>query len=215
MNHLYVNGDSHSAGVALKSATQSFGSLVAQYFKLPLVNQALPGASNNYIIRITQDWIRTCNDKYFVLIGWSSWEREEWPYRGEFFQANSSADTFGDLELDQRYKTWVNGLDENNIPRLGKEWHEKIWQFHEKLTVRNIPHLFFNCFYDFFIDLKHQRDWCGNFFHPYESDWSYWHYLQQQQFSPAQSDSFHYGADAHQAWANLLIQHIKQHNLLP
>lgn len=214
MNHLYVNGDSHSAGVAVESATQSFGALVAQHFKLPLVNQALAGASNNYIIRVTQDWVRTRNDKYFVLIGWSSWEREEWPYRGGFFQANGSADTFGDPELDQRYKIWVNGLDETGLPKLGQEWHERIWQFHEKLKTRNIPHLFFNCFYDFLIDSKYQRDWGANFFHPYENDWSYWYYLQRQQFRPAQHESYHYGADAHQVWADLLIQHIKKHKLL-
>ena len=211
---IYVNGDSHSAGSGLETVTQCFGSLVAQQFELPMVNQALPGGSNNYIIRSTQDWIRACNDKSFVLIGWSSWEREEWPYRGEFFQVNSNADTFGDAELDQRYRTWVNGLDEHTIPNLGKEWHEHIWQLHEQLKIKNIPHLFFNCFYDFFVDPKHQRDWGVNFFHPYENNWSYWHYLKSQGYKTISDNNLHFKADAHQAWADALIQHIKKHNLL-
>jgi hypothetical protein len=211
---IYVNGDSHSAGVSLESKTRSFGSLVAQHFRLPVENQSLPGASNNYIIRITQDWIRTCNDKYFVLIGWSSWEREEWPYRGGFFQANSSADTFGDADLDQRYKTWVNALDETSVPKLGKHWHEQIWQFHEKLKTRNIPHLFFNCFYDFFVDQTQHRDWDNCFLRPYDSQWSYWHYLKSQGYNTINANDLHFGADGHRAWADVLIQHIKTHKLL-
>lgn len=214
MTHLYVNGDSHSAGVSLPSPTASFASIVAQHFGLKLVNQSLPGGSNQRTIRITQDWIRTTQEKYFVLIGWTSWEREEWPYRGDFFQANSSADTFGDLDLDQRYRHWVNSLNENVIPRLGQEWHENIWQFHKKLQDRQIPHLFFNCFYDFFVDSKQHREWNNCFFHPYENNWSYWHHLKSLGYNTVSDVDLHFDAAGHRAWADQLIDHIKQYQLL-
>lgn len=214
MTYIYVNGDSHSAGVSLPSDSMSFANLIAKHFDLQLVNQSLPGGSNQRAIRITQDWIRTSQAKYFVLVGWTSWEREEWPYRGDFFQANSSADTFGDADLDQRYKTWVNGLDANDIPTLGQAWHENIWQFHKKLQDRQIPHLFFNCFYDFFVDKSGHHDWDNCFFHPYDSDWSYWHYATSQGCKPFREDDLHLGADAHKIWANLLIAHIEKYKLL-
>jgi len=209
---LYVNGDSHSAGTDLKIVNQSFPSLVARHFNLPIVNQSLPGGSNNYIIRITQDWIRTCNEKYFVLIGWTSWEREEWPYQGDFFQVNANNNTKGDKELDQQYRQWVSNLDDNNLPKLGQQWHESIWHFHQKLNVRGIPHLFFNFFYDFFVDKQDQMDWGPNFFHPYDSEYSYWHYLRRLKFRA--NGMLNFGPDAHRAWADVLIQHIKTHKLL-
>lgn len=210
----YVNGDSHSAGVSLDSQSQSFGSLVARHFNLDVVNQSLPGGSNQRTIRITQDWIRTTQQKYFILIGWTSWEREEWLYRGDFFQVNSGSDCAGDEELEQKYRSWVTGLSPEYVPQQGKIWHENIWQFHQKLQVRNIPHLFFNCFYDFFVDESKHLDWQGCFFHPYENDWSYQHYLKAQGHKTFGQDQYHYGPQAHQAWADLLINHIKENKLL-
>lgn len=214
MTHLYVNGDSHSAGVSLPSDSVSFASIVAQHFDLKLVNQSLAGGSNQRAIRITQDWIRTTQEKYFVLIGWTSWEREEWPYRGDFFQANSSADTFDDPDLDQRYRDWINSLNEQSIPSLGREWHENIWQFHKKLQDQQIPHLFFNCFYDFFVEGNQQRDWNNCFLGPYDNQQSYWHYLKSQGFQTVNHNDLHFGADGHQAWSKIIISHIEKYNLI-
>lgn len=211
---LYANGDSHTQGFGLEDTNQSFASLVAKHFELPIVNHALAGGSNQRTIRISQDWIRTSQQRYFVLIGWTSWEREEWPWRGDFFQVNSSADTQGDPELEQRYRAWVTGLDEATVPRLGKEWHENIWQFHNKLKQREIPHLFFNCFYDFFADQSLHRDWDHCFVEPYDNTGSYWHYLRDHGFKTYGQDQYHYAADAHQAWANVLINWIEKYQLL-
>lgn len=214
MKHVYINGDSHSAGVSLESDSMSFGSLIAKEFDLLPVNQSLPGGSNQRAIRITQDWIRTSQDQYFILIGWTSWEREEWPWRGDFFQVNGSADTQGDTELHQKYQQWVTDLSEATIPNLGREWHENIWQFHTKLQDKNIPHLFFNCFYDFFVESTHHRDWNHCFFHPYDNDHSYWHYLKLHGYQTISDTDLHFGPDGHRAWADVLIAHIKENQLL-
>ena len=75
---LYANGDSHSLGAMKDGATgKSFVQLVAEHFTFNITNESEGASSASRIIRTTQDYIAK-NKKPFVLIGWGTWEREEW-----------------------------------------------------------------------------------------------------------------------------------------
>ena len=107
---LYVNGDSHSAGAeAINShcfaeddplfhalgriphpdnERVSYGCLLANALYAVLVCDAESGSSNDRIIRTTQEYLKT-EKPDAVIIGWSTWEREEWLHDGQYWQINA------------------------------------------------------------------------------------------------------------------------------
>lgn len=205
---LYVNGDSHSHGMSIKPK-ETFAYLVAEKFKYQVENRAQIGSSNQSIIRTTlQDLEKTTPD--FVLIGWTTWEREEWLHQGNYYNVNSSGHDSLPEDLQERYKHWVLEQSPDQLKSKSQQWHEKIYEFHKTLTTKKIKHLFFNCMYNFFgIDQTHQQDWNNSYLDPYDNDSSYYWYLNKQGYK---SDPwFHYGADAHWAWAQRLIEHMEKY----
>ena len=90
---LYVNGDSHSAGTGL-NVNESYPALLADYLNAQLINQSFSGASNQRILRTTREFLETTRPDV-VVIGWSTWEREEWEHRGNFYNVNSSPPSAG------------------------------------------------------------------------------------------------------------------------
>ena len=84
---IYFNGDSHTYGIDLDPA-QRFSNLVAQQFDRLLVNDAKVGASNTRIIRTTKQYLEN-NKPDLLVIGWTTWEREEWEYQGQYYDVNS------------------------------------------------------------------------------------------------------------------------------
>ena len=77
MKHLWVNGDSHTAGsYSPNEISNNFACQTASYFDLEYTNIALPGGSNQRIIRTTTEALPDLDPAdTFILIGWSSWER--------------------------------------------------------------------------------------------------------------------------------------------
>ena len=95
---LYVNGDSHSAGAEAvvpycyaqddhlyralgrkphpDNERASFGCLLANKLNAILHCDAESASSNTRIIRTTRDYIKNEGAPDFILIGWSTWERE-------------------------------------------------------------------------------------------------------------------------------------------
>lgn len=206
---LYVNGDSHSYGLGV-DPKQTFAYRVARHFGLTLVNQAESGASNQRILRTTQKYLAN-NEPAMVLIGWSTWEREEWLHNGQYYSVNSSGCPGLPKELHDQYKQWVIKQTVDAVDIKSLQWHNKIHQFHNELNQRNQKHLFFNCMYNFFKTTQ-VVDWAHNYIDPYSHNQSYYWYLKDLKF---QADRrYHYGADAHSAWADRLIKHIEESNLL-
>lgn len=82
---LYCNGDSWAYGEELENTDDSFVNVVAKNYKLPVINSALPGGSNQRIIRTTiEDVSRLLiqGKKPFVLIAWTL------PHRFELYSAD-------------------------------------------------------------------------------------------------------------------------------
>ena len=108
---LYVNGDSHSAGAEAvnnhcfaeddplyrglgrrphpDNERASYGCLIANELRAILHCDAEAASSNDRIIRTTRDYIENEGKPDFVLIGWSTWERQEWFYNDRWWQVNA------------------------------------------------------------------------------------------------------------------------------
>lgn len=231
---LYVNGDSHSAGAEAftfhafandgnkhwgkphrhphpENLEVCFGTQVANKLGASWINQAESGSSNQRIIRSTEIFLETSKIKDLVLlIGWSTWEREEWLYNGVYYQVTASgSDTVPD-ELQDKYKQWVidttSRVAENEL-----HWHQTIYNFHLKLKERNVRHLFFNT-YRYFAHIKQNNlskfDWGNNYIGPYSQDLTYYYWLQNQGYKTVNPKSYHYGANAHAKWAEFLVPYL-------
>lgn len=204
---VYANGDSNTAGTDLAKHERNFSEIVADTYKFDLVNDADAGCSNFRILRTATDYVRRARPK-FVLIGWTTWEREEWLHNGQYLQINANR-TFADPEIQQRYQSWVMGNSQELMIAKGHEWHERIWQFHQQLLCQNIAHLFFHSYFDFFVDHNQQRDWQNCFYRPYDPEHSYFWTLNNLGFE--HTKSLHFRGDGHRAWAEVLIDFIDKH----
>jgi len=207
---LYVNGDSHSHGMRLPP-NEKFSSIVANAIGYDLVNVAQGGASNARIMRTTREYINSVFVPDLIMIGWTTWEREEWQHQDQYYNVNSSGHDPLPAELQQLYKHWVVEQNSDTLSAKSHYWHNEIFKLHLELVQKNIRHVFFNCMYNFF-QTDNQQDWGPNFIGPYDNDSSYYWWLTQQGF---QADSwYHFGADGHRAWATRLIDHIREHNIV-
>ena len=180
---LYVNGDSHSAGHDAGGPEFAYGRYVADALGYEYVCDAVAGCSNDSIIDRTLKYLES-NTPDFIIIGWSTWERETWYYENESYNITASGVDTVHPSLRERYKQWV--IDQN-IPenQWAKEFsaHDKIWQLHNQL--KSIPHLFFNCYHHFFYTERQNRprhDWGKNYIDPYNQNMTYYFWLEKQGF---------------------------------
>ena len=206
---LYVNGDSHSHAMQLQ-LNEKFSSIVADAIEYDVLNAAQGGASNARIMRTTREYLDN-NIPDLILIGWTTWEREEWQYQDQYYNVNSSGHDPLPTDLQQLYKHWVIEQTADTLYAKSQHWHNEIFKLHSELVQKNIKHVFFNCMYNFF-QTNNQQDWSTNFIGPYDNNSSYYWWLTQQGF---QADSwYHFGADGHRAWATRLIDYIQEHNIV-
>lgn len=220
---LYVNGDSHSAGAEAVNSFAfaeddplyrglgriphpdnervSYGCLLANAFFAILHCDAESASSNDRIIRTTQKYL-TENKPDAIIIGWSTWEREEWLHQDKYWQINAGGIGFDwPDEVKQRYQDWITNLD---YKQKEQEAQDKIWALHQELS--DIPHLFFNSYLP--LVNSEQRDWGNSYLHPYDHAYTYYHWLKDQGHQTVNPKSYHYGADAHRAWAKFLLPHL-------
>lgn len=70
-----------------------------------------------------------------------------------------------------------------------------------------IKHLFFNTF-EPFTNVLQYSDWDSSYLDPYNPRMTYYNWLTDQGFQTVRPDSYHFGADAHRAWAEFLYQNM-------
>ena len=204
---VYVNGDSHSAGseavndycfaqddrayYALGRAPHpdnervSYGCNIANELYAILHCDAESASSNSRIMRTTRQYIRNEGTPDIIIIGWATWEREEWLHDEVWWQVNAGGvgNDWPDT-IKIQYQQYILDLD---WAVAEQQAHENIYQFHQELTDLKIPHLFFNTF---------------NHFNQAPKDWD------NQGFKS--KPSYHFGADAHKKWAEFLLPHLTQ-----
>jgi hypothetical protein len=203
---LYVNGDSHSYGYEAGGPEFSYGRYLADAIGAEFVCDAYPGSSNDAIIRRTREYLKN-NNPDFVVIGWSTWEREEWELNGQYYNVNSAGHDVLPDELQQRYKEWViNTTAHDYWSNCELVCYHKILDLHRELTERGINHLFFNCYLEIKNDVEH--NWDNSYIYPKSKEYTYYFWLEAQGYIPVNKKWHHYGADAHEAWAKFLLPHL-------
>ena len=232
---LYVNGCSHSsaAEAAVPHAwacddgelwqcgdephpanlAVSYGKHIADSLGAELICQSSSGGSNDRIIRTTTEWIKNNPDKLdntFIILQWTTWEREEWFYQDRYWQVNASGIDTVPAALEERYKNYVINVDwDVKTP----EAHDKIWNMHLYLKELKIKHLFFSG-HSTFSDIQNKYDWGKNYIEPYSRDHSYHNWLKNNGGSYATPASYHFDAKSHCIWAQYVLKYIYDNNLL-
>lgn len=205
---LYVNGDSNSAGTELTNIEYSWPVVLAKKLTMTLVNNSRPGSSNDRIIRTVSTAPKS---DVFVVIGWTSWEREEWCLNQQYYNVNASGYDSMPEELESKYKHWVT--EQNDYTRCikSRRTHNQIYQLHQSYQQQKIPHLFFNALMGFSFDTP-QVDWHNNYFYPYSNDYSYYWHLNAQGYQT--TEKFHHNESAQQYWADLIYKYIQDNQLI-
>jgi hypothetical protein len=206
---LWQHGDEpHPANLAV-----SYGRHIADALGAELICQASSGGSNDRVIRITKKWIENNPDKLadtFMILQWTTWEREEWLHNGAWYQVNASGIDIVPPELDQRYKNYVINVDWNVKTA---EAHESIWAMHLYLKTLGVRHLFFSG-HSTFSDIQNHYDWGVNYMYPYSREDSYHNWLKNNGGTYANAASYHFDAKSHRLWAGHVLQYIKDNKLL-
>jgi hypothetical protein len=232
---IYVNGDSHAAaaesvnphafaeddqryyymGRAPHPDNQkvSWAKRLSETTKSVLHLDAESASSNTRILRTTRAWLEK-NQRWWpetlVIIQWSTWERAEWLIDGTYYQINASGvDTVPDSHQAD-YREFIAGVDWEKCVRHS---HEEIWGFHQELLERSIAHVFFNG-NSHFGGITDQKDWGTSYIKPYDPEYTYSAWLKNNGHDTVAPDSWHFGADAHAAWARFMLQYIIKNNLM-
>lgn len=204
---IYVNGDSHSAGAELvnnycfaaddrrfvawgsrahpEAIPYTFGYKIAQALNQPFFMDAESASSNARILRTTLQFLDETKDKskLFVIIGWASWEREEWEYQDGYIQITASGIDSVPESMEEEYKEWVIKQTPAEFARKKQLWRNRIEQFSKDLDDQNIKHLFFH--------ISEYRE-----------------SLAKQGYQTV-NGGWHFGIDAHTAWFKHLLPQIQ------
>jgi hypothetical protein len=237
---LYVNGDSNSAGAEAvnpycfakddplywaldrqphpDNLRVSYGCELANMMSAILECDAESASSNDRIVRTTYNHLTgvqgmfNSNKPDLVIIGWSTWEREEWwdPETNRYWQVNAGGiGADWPDKIKARYKDYILNIDmQSSIAKACN----KIWTLHTDLQKQNINHLFFNCFEP--LSGMPEADWEGCYVEPYNKDFTYYNWLKAKGFKTVNTNSYHFGPDAHYAWAEFLFQTLVHRNLI-
>jgi len=220
---LYVNGDSHSAGAEAvndycfaqddpllwglgrqphpDNERASYGCLIANELGAILHCDAESASSNDRIIRTTEQYLTEFTPD-LIIIGWSTWEREEWLDSGVYWQVNAGGVGHDWPEsIKDKYKQYISNID---LEAAKIQAHQKIYEFHNQLNDLGIKHLFFNTYNDF--SGVESKNWTGHYIDPYNPKSTYWQWLTDNGYKS--KPSYHFGADAHRKWAEFLLPHL-------
>lgn len=234
---LYVNGDSHTAAAELANPhafaeddgmlghlgrrphpdnlEHSWGRVLSSMLNADFYCDAESASSNARILRTTRQWIkqnRSSLPNTFMIIQWSTWERQEWLIDGEYYQLTASGIDDVPPKYQQQYKNFVLDV---NWHECRRQAHEDIWHFHCELVEQEIQHIFFsgnNHFGD--LPEAQRRPWGTAYVEPYNGDMTYDQWLRINNYATVSPNSWHFGQDAHRAWAKFMLQYIVRNQFL-
>jgi hypothetical protein len=231
---LYVNGDSHTAAAEAvnnhafamddgdlfylgrvphpANIAVSWGRLLADTLRASFHCGAESASSNDRIMRTTREWLtsNTHNQDLFLIIQWSTWEREEWLHNGVYYQVNGSGIDSVPEELQSRYKEFVANID---WQAKTLQAHKDIWEFHNELKDQNIKHIFFNGNNDF-GPLTDRYDWGASYIDPYDPKRTFNYLIQDQSIQTVAPNSWHFGKDGHSYFHRFMLQYIINNKLI-
>ena len=148
----------------------------------------------------------------FLFVGWTSTEREEWPWLYNNISVCGGPD-FGIPEpMKARYEQWKTTLTREYMQQCTNFWHSRIHQMHLRLQDLGIRHLFWTT-YDNFKSVTDQVEWHGNFYKPYDANGCMAKFFEVNHIDANEGDPFHYGPAAQQAWATELGSYARANKL--
>lgn len=223
MTHFFINGDSHTAGsYSPNNVANPFAKQIANYFNSTFTNIALPGGSNQRIIRTTIEQLPNLNPAdTIILIGWSSWERTEWFWNDQWHQICGDPEYSIPAFYQQRWQAntdyyhnqFVDKSADQELWMRSKYQENAIFVFHKLLHQLGYKFLFFlGCANSFRWESESSKNsklpWIpGTWAHdPYiEEGFSY--SCEKQGYS--KDSLWHYGQEAHDYYAKVLIPIIQ------
>jgi len=231
---LVVNGDSHAAGAEAVNSYAfaeddglygyqgrkphpdnlkvSWGYLLQHPLNSKFHCLAESASSNQRIIRTTRQYLKQYNHKeeLLLVIGWSTWERQEWLVDNVYYQVNASGIDDVPESHQQKYKEFVVNV---NWEECTHKAHTDIWNFHKELQDQNINHVFFNC-NTHFSDIKDHKDWGTSYIEPYNYLETYDRWLTEKGHQKVSPKSYHFGPDAHRAWKTKILRYIIDNKII-
>jgi hypothetical protein len=193
----------------------NFVSMFASQANLPFRCWAKNGASNYWIEHHLQYFMDdvSLHNNTVLLIGWTSVERQEWPWLSSNVSVCAGPD-FGVPDIMRsRFEKWKASITGDYLRELGEFWHTRIYGHHLALQKLGIRHRFFNAYESFHCVANHQ-DWQGCFFRPYDTNGDMYHYLVDHGVSTIKHDPFHFDQQGHALWAQTLYQHAASSGIL-
>lgn len=202
-------------GEELANRDQSMAGVITNHFDATSTRLAVSGASNDLIYGSTLTYLENNPAPDLVVIGWTEHGREQWYFDGKFHEINQ-LDVGQRIpeEFRRRYQFWKNHIQKDGAWHrvMGYYWHNKIYNLHLILQEKQIPHLFFNAFNAFQVENeKEWLDWQHCFFRPYHQNLCYVNWCHERGFEEITPGWQHYDVDAHQAWADTLIDYMHNH----
>lgn len=233
---LYINGDSHAAAAEAANHCAfaeddhacaylgraphpqnwqvSWGKRLGELLQCVVHTDAESASSNARILRTTRDWMQQHHDRLaetVMVIQWSTWEREEWLIDGRVYQVTASGIDDVPLHHQDHYRQWILDLD---YAACARSAHQEIWQLHQELQALEVRHVFFNGNNHFGdIDMADRHDWGSSYIGAYDRDHTYDMWLKRHGYHTVAPDSWHFGRDAHAAWAKFVLQYGIEHRL--
>jgi hypothetical protein len=232
---LYVNGDSHTAAAEAvnphafaaddgnllhlgrlphpDNLEVSWGKKLSILLKMAFYCDAESAASNDRIIRTTKEYINNYTQDYsnlLVIIGWSTWEREEWLIEDTYYQINASGTDIVPDTHKEKYKDYVVGV---NWRHKTNQAHDDIINLHTWLNEKGVNHIFFNG-NNTFNQIRTKFDFSTSYIEPYNKKFSYNDYLIDNEILPVSIDSYHFGVNGHILWARYLLKYIIKNKLI-
>ena len=172
------------------------------------------GASNYWIEQHIEYFLAdpAWDPDTFLFIGWTSTEREEWPWLYNNISVCGGPD-FGMPEPTKaKFEQWKKTLTPEYMQQCTNMWHDRIHQLHIELVDRKIRHLFW-CTYDNFKSINNHVTWNKNFFMPYDDTGCMAKFLESKKITAIDGDPFHYNDAAQSTWANTLFNYAKENML--
>jgi len=236
---LYTNGDSHTAAAEAVNTFAfaeddrryhhlrrqphpdnlkvSWGNVLADSLKMQFHCDAESASSNARIIRTTKEWINEKKEfippeDVLMVIQWSTWEREEWDINGVKYQVNASGEDHVPGEYLDQYKEYILGI---NWEEKTHNALEEIIRFHYYLKKLGYKHIFFNgnnTFLNIPADARYLFE--ESYINPYLPEESYDGWLQLNGYGTVITSNYHYGIDAHAAWAKRIEKHITDNKMV-
>jgi hypothetical protein len=227
---IFVNGDSHTSGSELYFPTQdAYPYQLAKLLNGEIIgNPAIGGASNDRILRTTEEYLRECErtNEYpdLIVIGWSEAGRTDWFVDGVYESIHSQNLTpERTTKIDPaRAKFCIDIWRQPELVcTMARYFHERMYNLHQHLDYLKIPHLFFMAVNPLKVDLHRHNlimhetfdtsiieyDWNGCFWNPYEDDDGSFRTWGLKKGYPI-TKWHHLNEDAHTDFAQTLYQYI-------